>query len=204
MLAAVEDVEHRDRQRPRPGPAEIPVQRAGREPPRRRGRHASETPRIAFAPSEPLFGVPSRLDQQRVEAGLVGRVEAVDRRARSCRSRWRPPSARPCRRSAPCRRRASSTASWAPVDAPDGTAARPTEPSPRTTSTSIVGLPRESRISRASTTSIVVSHRRAHARVRPSSSGRLPRRRRLAIQEHGDARQLAALEELERGAAAGR
>ena len=42
------------------------------------------------------------------------------------------------------------------VDAPDGTAARPTEPSWRTTSTSTVGLPRESRISRASMNSIEV------------------------------------------------
>src|SRR3954468_22317458 len=43
----------------------------------------------------------------------------------------------------------SSTASWAPVEAPDGTAARPKEPSSRSTSTSTVGLPRLSRISRA-------------------------------------------------------
>ncbi len=50
----------------------------------------------------------------------------------------------------------SSTASWAPVEAPDGTAARPTAPSARTTSTSTVGLPRESRISRASTASMSV------------------------------------------------
>src|SRR5690606_21012649 len=39
-------------------------------------------------------------------------------------------------------------ASCAPVDAPDGTAARPIEPSSSTTSTSTVGLPRLSRISR--------------------------------------------------------
>src|SRR5690606_40173226 len=39
-------------------------------------------------------------------------------------------------------------ASCAPVEAPDGTAARPMEPSSSTTSTSIVGLPRLSRISR--------------------------------------------------------
>ena len=50
----------------------------------------------------------------------------------------------------------SSTASWTPVEAPDGTAARPTEPSDRTTSTSTVGLPRESRISRASIPSMKV------------------------------------------------
>src|SRR5262249_61337932 len=42
----------------------------------------------------------------------------------------------------------SSPASCAPVDAPDGTAARPRAPSSRVTSTSTVGLPRLSRISR--------------------------------------------------------
>lgn len=42
----------------------------------------------------------------------------------------------------------------APVEAPDGTAARPVLPSSRPTSTSTVGLPRESRISRATTTSM--------------------------------------------------
>src|SRR5690606_14906800 len=43
----------------------------------------------------------------------------------------------------------SSSASPAPVEAPLGTAARPTVPSSSTTSASTVGLPRESRISRA-------------------------------------------------------
>src|SRR6195952_5423149 len=50
----------------------------------------------------------------------------------------------------------SSTASWAPVEAPEGTAARPKEPSSRSTSTSIVGLPRLSRISRAAMLVIAV------------------------------------------------
>src|ERR1044072_4872138 len=45
-------------------------------------------------------------------------------------------------------------ASKAPVEAPEGTAARPVLPSSRPTSTSTVGLPRESRISRATTTSM--------------------------------------------------
>src|SRR4051794_30767434 len=45
-------------------------------------------------------------------------------------------------------------ASKAPVEAPDGTAARPVLPSSRPTSTSTVGFPRESRISRATTTSM--------------------------------------------------
>ena len=42
----------------------------------------------------------------------------------------------------------SSTASNSPVDAPDGTAARPNAPSSKMTSTSTVGLPRESITSR--------------------------------------------------------
>ena len=42
----------------------------------------------------------------------------------------------------------SSSASRVPVEAPDGTAARPTAPDSSVTSTSTVGLPRESRISR--------------------------------------------------------
>src|SRR5690625_5181206 len=48
-----------------------------------------------------------------------------------------------------------STTSKAPVDAPEGTAARAMVPSSRATSTSTVGLPRESKISRAPTDSIV-------------------------------------------------
>src|SRR3954464_10540418 len=49
----------------------------------------------------------------------------------------------------------SSTASKAPVDAPLGTAARAIVPSSRATSTSTVGFPRESRISRAPTASML-------------------------------------------------
>ena len=77
----------------------------------------------------------------------------------------------------------SSTASFTPVDAPDGTAARPTEPSSRTTSTSMVGLPRESRISRASIWSIVVSTFMPVPRRSPWSCRSAPggRSRRMAI-----------------------
>ena len=59
----------------------------------------------------------------------------------------------------------------------------------------MVGLPRESRISRASTRSIGGVD--AHDRASPAGSPRSDR-------QDGDARQLAALEELEAGAAAGR
>src|SRR3954451_14492039 len=58
----------------------------------------------------------------------------------------------PLYRSPPSR---SSTASKAPVEAPLGTAARVIVPSSRATSTSTVGFPRESRISRAPTSSML-------------------------------------------------
>src|ERR1700730_19055557 len=59
----------------------------------------------------------------------------------------------PYRRVSPSR---SSSASRSPVDAPDGTAPRPTAPSASVTSTSTVGLPRESRISRPTTFAIFI------------------------------------------------
>src|SRR5690606_30817064 len=109
---------------------------------------ASETPSSALAPRRPLFSVPSR---------------SIRRRSRPC---WSAVS-KPARASAmapltlatafftPLPRyrvlspSPSSTASLVPVEAPDGTAARPKEPSARVTSASRVGLPRLSRISRA-------------------------------------------------------
>src|SRR5258706_9842776 len=50
----------------------------------------------------------------------------------------------------------SSIASREPVEAPDGTAARPMAPDSTSTSASTVGLPRESRISRATTSTMAV------------------------------------------------
>ena len=103
---------------------------------------------MAFAPRRPLFDVPSRSIEQSVEAGLVGGVSAEQPPRRSRPRRSRPPSSRPCRRT-PRPPSRSSTASWTPVDAPDGTAARPSAPDSSRTSTSTVGLPRESKIWRA-------------------------------------------------------
>ncbi len=57
----------------------------------------------------------------------------------------------PPRREPPSR---NSTASFSPVEAPDGTSALPTTPFERVTKTSTVGLPRESKISSACTFSI--------------------------------------------------
>ena len=145
---AVDDVHHRHRETPRLRPADVAVER---QPGRlRRG-----------------LGRRQRYAQDRVgaEPGLVGRAVERDQRAvdrdlilrRPCRRsprRSRPRTALtafstplpPNRSLSPSR---SSTASCAPVDAPDGTAARPVAPSARSTSTSTVGLPRLSRISRA-------------------------------------------------------
>src|SRR5574342_451706 len=57
-------------------------------------------------------------------------------------------------------------ASCSPVEAPEGTAARPTWPVATATSTSTVGLPRESRISRAATLMISVIARSSPGRGR--------------------------------------
>src|SRR5258706_4458779 len=60
----------------------------------------------------------------------------------------------------PKKRCGSPSRSWIasgdPVDAPDGTAARPMAPDSTSTSASTVGLPRESRISRATTSTMAV------------------------------------------------
>src|SRR4029077_20743831 len=65
-------------------------------------------------------------------------------------------------------------ASLEPVDAPEGTAARPLMPDSSTTSASIVGLPRESRISRAMTSTIaLMSPPESSAPRRRSSSANL-------------------------------
>src|SRR3954453_2374116 len=78
----------------------------------------------------------------------------------------------PYRPLSPSRR---STASKAPVDAPEGTAARAVVPSSRRTSTSTVGLPRESRISRAPMSSMVATappyRRRRRPFCRPGAPG---------------------------------
>src|SRR5665213_3630911 len=66
----------------------------------------------------------------------------------------------------------SSTASCAPVEAPEGTAARPNEPSSSTTSTSTVGLPRLSSIWRPIISTMAV--------IGWSGTGGLPRFYRMA------------------------
>ena len=124
VRAAVQHVHHRHGQHVRRLAAEVaperqPVLRPRSPWPRPATRRGSRWRRGA-----PLFGVPSSSIIARSSACLVGGVEAPARRRRARRSRWPPPSSRPCRRTASPPSR-SSTASNSPVEAPEGTAARP-------------------------------------------------------------------------------
>ena len=84
MRAAVDDVHHRHGQHARADAAQIAVER------RRFGDAAAravaiETARIAFAPSVPLFGVPSSVDHRAVDQRLLGGIHARAAPARSLR-----------------------------------------------------------------------------------------------------------------------
>src|ERR1700688_3861459 len=68
----------------------------------------------------------------------------------------------------------SSQASCSPVLAPLGTIARPTAPPANSTSTSTVGLPRESRTCRARTSEMIVRDMR-NSRLKQSSAARMER-----------------------------
>ena len=130
VRAAVEDVHHRHRQREALGAverADVPVERhaLGRPPPR--ASAAIETPSSALAPSRLLVGVPSSAIIASSSAALV---ELAGRRRRSAISPLTLATALrtplpPYRALSPSR---SSSASRSPVDAPDGTAARPNAP----------------------------------------------------------------------------
>ena len=109
---------------------------------------AKDTPRTALAPRLRLFGVPSSLRSfssraRWSRADMPATAGAIFSLTLATAVRTPFP---PKRALSPSR---SSTASWAPVLAPEGTAARPREPSSRMTSTSTVGLPRESKTSLA-------------------------------------------------------
>ncbi len=118
---------------------------------------ASEMPRIALAPRRPLFGVPSASSIARSTASWSRASRPVTASASSplalataCVTPLPPQASPPSR---------SSTASNSPVEAPDGTAARPLAPEASVTSTSTVGFPRLSRICRAWTCSISLTER---------------------------------------------
>src|SRR5262249_54865820 len=108
---------------------------------------ASEIPKIALAPSFPLSAVPSISIMSR---SIIAWSRASLPRKRGARIRFTFSTALatpfPRKRLPPS---LSSTASCSPVDAPDGTVARPPIPFLSWTSTSTVGCPLESRTSRA-------------------------------------------------------
>ena len=115
---------------------------------------AKETPKIALAPNLPLFGVPSRS----IMVWSIRRCSVTSRPITALAiSLFTWPTAfktplPPKRSLSPSR---SSTASCSPVEAPDGTNARPKPPSSVYNSTSTVGLPRESKTSRANTSVMI-------------------------------------------------
>ena len=104
---------------------------------------AIDTPRIALAPSFPLLCVPSRSISSRSittwsTASYPRSLGAIT--LLTFRTAFVTPFPRKYFGS-PSR---SSTASRVPVDAPEGTMARPSAPDSSSTSTSTVGFPRES------------------------------------------------------------
>ena len=167
--AAVDHVQHRNRQRRGGLAAEVAVERLPRvRPPRpwrRRARHRGSRSRRACPCSA------CRRARSAFDRATPGRARPSLRSRRSISATFAtafvtplPPHAEPPSR--------SSTASCTPVDAPEGTAARPNAPDPSCTSTSTVGLPRESRIWRPCTREIEL------IRVAPlpgRSSGPAPR-----------------------------
>ena len=116
---------------------------------------AREQPSTAFAPSLLLFAVPSRsMRRSSIARWSEGSLPSSDAAISpfTFSTARRTPLPR-YELGSPSR---SSTASNRPVDAPEGTAARPRDPEARTTSTSTVGFPRESRIWRACTPAIAL------------------------------------------------
>ena len=143
VRAAVDHVQHRHGQRHRRLAAEVAEERdARRRPPapsRPRARRRGSRSRRAGPCSACRR---ARSARRRAPPGRARRARAPRRAsspftfATAMRTPLPPQSASPSR---------SSTASWTPVEAPEGTAARPSAPDSSRTSTSTVGLPRESR-----------------------------------------------------------
>ena len=112
-----------------------------------------------MAPSRDLFSVPSSSIIVLSMKRLLGRVEAEDRLADlgvDVLDRLQHALAEIARGVAVAQARWPPSS---PVDAPEGTAARPDTPDSSTTSASMVGLPRESRISRAMTSTMALMFR---------------------------------------------
>ncbi|MPN36006.1 hypothetical protein SDC9_183511 [bioreactor metagenome] len=114
---------------------------------------AIETPNIALAPNLPLFGVPSN---SIITASIPGwSVASIPSNSAAIISFTLATAfSTPFPRYLDLSPSLKSTASKAPVEAPDGTIALPVTPLSNTTSTSTVGLPLESNTSLAYTNSI--------------------------------------------------
>jgi len=110
----------------------------------------SDTARMAFAPSLDLVSVPSSSSMVRSTAQLIERIQTFATQAGSFSVTFLTASARLCRENAFCRRRGVQWLHVRRCWRRWGRPARPAAPDSRVTSTSTVGLPRESRISRAS------------------------------------------------------
>jgi hypothetical protein len=113
---------------------------------------AIDTPSTALAPSADFVSVPSSASSvastpRWSNASSPATVSAIG----PFTFATAPSTPLPPKRPSPSR---SSSASCSPVEAPLGTPARPNAPSSSQTSTSTVGLPRESRISRPRTVSM--------------------------------------------------
>ena len=153
VRAAVDHVHHRRRQRRARSVRRGTARAAGRCESAAALATASETPEDRVRAEGRLVGGAVEVEQRAVDAALVERVEPGERlgdRTVHVRDGRR---ARPCRRTRRRRRgaRAPRARRSRHRSAPP---ARPNAPSSSQTSTSTVGLPRESRISRAWTDSI--------------------------------------------------
>ena len=124
---------------------------------------AVETARSGVRPEPRLVLAPVELDEKRVEPRLVERARAEALPGRSSRARSRPRRGRRCHRSAPGRRPGARVPRAGRSRLPTGTLERARVPSESSSSTSTVGRPPESRISRARTAEIVARHRSASA-----------------------------------------
>ena len=173
VYAAVDHVHQRHRQRASLVAAEPAEERhAGVRGGRLRGGERAAEDRVR---SEPALGRRAvELDQGSIERALVVGVEPDDRVRDLAVDVARPPASTPLPRYAAGSPSRSSTASCSPVEAPDGTAARPRAPDSSRRRPRRVGFPRESRSWRAWTWAIAVMRAtpsRARSR-RPAHRGR--------------------------------
>jgi hypothetical protein len=122
VRAAVEDVHHRHGQGDGVDAAEVAVERQAERRVRPRRATASDTPRMALAPSFDLLDVPSSSIIAAVDGDLVGGVHAEHLGGDLVVDVLDGLAARPCRGSAALSPSRSSTASCSPVEAPEGTA----------------------------------------------------------------------------------